>query len=78
MAISEQCGYTIEQQCSLFRSIKPLFANKQLIIVVNKIDQQPWETLEGEKKVQVEALANEDENTTLLTMSNVSEEVCRK
>ena len=29
--ISEQCGYTIDQQCSLFRSIKPLFANKQLI-----------------------------------------------
>mmetsp|Transcript_53224 Transcript_53224/g.79513 ORF Transcript_53224/g.79513 Transcript_53224/m.79513 type:complete len:315 (+) Transcript_53224:275-1219(+) len=48
--ISEQCGYTIEQQCSLFRSIKPLFANKQLIIVVNKIDVQPWETLEESKK----------------------------
>ena len=29
--ISEQCGYTVDQQCSLFRSIKPLFANKQLI-----------------------------------------------
>eukprot|EP00957_Ditylum_brightwellii_P183150 13949806-Ditylum_brightwellii.AAC.1 len=72
--ISEQCGYTIEQQCSLFRSIKPLFANKQLIIVVNKIDVQPWETLEESKKAQVQALANEDENTTLLTMSNLSEQ----
>lgn len=71
--ISEQCGYTIEQQCSLFASIKPLFANKQLIVVVNKIDQQPWETLESDKKEMVEALAK-DANCTLLTMSNMSEE----
>jgi nucleolar GTP-binding protein len=30
--ISEQCGYTIKQQVSLFESIKPLFTNKQLIV----------------------------------------------
>jgi len=71
--ISEHCGYTIEQQCSLFRSIKPLFANKQLIVVVNKIDQQPWETLEKEKKDMVQGLAD-DANCTLMTMSNMSEE----
>lgn len=70
--ISEQCGYTIEQQCSLFRSIKPLFANKQLIIVVNKVDQQPWETLEPEKKQMVEFLSK-DVNCSLMTMSNISE-----
>lgn len=69
---SEQCGYTIEQQCSLFRSIKPLFANKQLIIVVNKVDQQPWDTLESDKKEMIEALAK-DANCSLMTMSNVSE-----
>lgn len=70
--ISEQCGYTIEQQCALFRSIKPLFANKQLIIVVNKVDQQPWETLEQDKREIVQALAN-DANCSLMTMSNISE-----
>jgi nucleolar GTP-binding protein len=70
--ISEQCGYTIDQQCSLFRSIKPLFANKQLIIVVNKVDQEPWETLDPEKKEQVQALAD-DSNCSLMTMSNISE-----
>eukprot|EP00543_Licmophora_paradoxa_P004683 CAMPEP_0202452410 /NCGR_PEP_ID=MMETSP1360-20130828/10624_1 /ASSEMBLY_ACC=CAM_ASM_000848 /TAXON_ID=515479 /ORGANISM="Licmophora paradoxa, Strain CCMP2313" /LENGTH=704 /DNA_ID=CAMNT_0049071229 /DNA_START=64 /DNA_END=2178 /DNA_ORIENTATION=- len=70
--ISEQCGYTIEQQCSLFRSIQPLFANKQLIIVVNKVDQQPWETLETVKKDQVQALADAS-NCSLMTMSNMSE-----
>ena len=70
--ISEQCGYTIEQQCSLFRSIQPLFANKQLIIVVNKVDIQPWETLSKEKKDMVNALS-ESSNCTLMTMSNLSE-----
>jgi nucleolar GTP-binding protein len=70
--ISEQCGYTIEQQCSLFRSIKPLFANKQLIVVVNKVDQQPWETLDPVKKDMVEDLAKES-NCSLMTMSNISE-----
>ena len=70
--ISEQCGYTIDQQCALFRSIKPLFANKQLIIVVNKVDQQPWESLEHDKKETVQALA-EDANCSLMTMSNISE-----
>lgn len=70
--ISEHCGYTIEQQCSLFRSIKPLFANKQLILVVNKVDQQPWETLDAEKKEMIEDLAT-DANCSLMTMSNVSE-----
>lgn len=70
--ISEHCGYSIEQQCSLFKSIKPLFANKQLIIVVNKVDQQPWETLDPEKKEMIEALAK-DVNCSLMTMSNLSE-----
>jgi nucleolar GTP-binding protein len=70
---SESCGYTVEQQCSLFKSIKPLFANKQLIIVVNKVDQQPWETLEPEKKEMIEAMAK-DSNCSLMTMSNISEE----
>jgi nucleolar GTP-binding protein len=69
---SEQCGYTVEQQCSLFRSIKPLFANKELIVVVNKVDQQPWETLDPEKKEMIEAMSK-DANCSLMTMSNITE-----
>ena len=41
-------------------------------MVVNKIDQQPWETLEAEKQQKVQALAD-DANCSLMTMSNVSE-----
>lgn len=75
MDISEQCGYTIEQQCSLFRSIQPLFANKQLVVVINKIDAQPWETLEADRRKLIEDLIEESgPNTTMLKMSNVSEE----
>jgi len=72
--VSEQCGFTIDQQCSLFRSIQPLFANKQLIVVVNKVDQQPWATLEADKKAMIEALTTDLPNTTLMCMSNMSEE----
>jgi nucleolar GTP-binding protein len=75
MDISEQCGFTIEQQCNLFRSIQPLFANKQLVVVINKIDAQPWETLESDRKAMIETLVKESgANTSMLHMSNVSEE----
>ncbi|OXB76804.1 UNVERIFIED_CONTAM: hypothetical protein H355_008193 [Colinus virginianus] len=38
MDVSEQCGHSLEEQVELFRNIKPLFANKPLIIVANKCD----------------------------------------
>jgi len=38
MDLSEQCGYTVEAQCKLFHSIKPLFAGKPTMLVINKID----------------------------------------
>lgn len=37
---SETCGYTMAQQMSLFDSIKPLFANKPLMVVYTKTDLQ--------------------------------------
>jgi len=74
MDISEQCGYSIEQQCSLFKSIKPLFSNKELIVVINKIDVQPWDTLDKEKKSMIEDLVKDANNCSLMKMSNISEE----
>uniref|UniRef100_A0A8C5RU78 Nucleolar GTP-binding protein 1 n=1 Tax=Laticauda laticaudata TaxID=8630 RepID=A0A8C5RU78_LATLA len=38
MDVSEQCGRSLEEQLALFENIKPLFANKPLIIVANKSD----------------------------------------
>jgi len=36
--ISEQCGYSLPIQFSLFNSLKPLFAGKPVILAANKID----------------------------------------
>lgn len=47
--ISETCGYTLKQQASLFESLKPLFRNKPLLVVVNKIDLKRLEDLSPEE-----------------------------
>ena len=51
--ISGQCGFSIDQQVSLFNNISPLFVNKPLMVVATKIDAQPWETLGAEDKAKV-------------------------
>ncbi|CAK4083413.1 unnamed protein product [Aphanomyces euteiches] len=71
--ISEQCGFTIEQQLSLFANIRPLFANKPLLMVCNKIDQMPYENLTAEHKEAIEGAAK-TANAKIFTMSNHSEE----
>lgn len=38
MDLSGQCGYSIEQQVSLMRSITPLFTGKPVVVVLNKSD----------------------------------------
>jgi len=66
---SEQCGYNLEAQKSLFDNIKPLFTNKPLIVVANKADI--WrETLNEEKKAILAQFEAETENGKVLEMSN--------
>lgn len=50
MDVSEQCGHSIEEQVELFESIRPLFANKPLIIVANKTDIVQIKDLDEEKQ----------------------------
>ena len=69
--ISEECGYTIEEQLKLFNSIKPLFKNKPLVIILNKIDVQPFEELQKDTQDLLTKAAQEN-NTYLIKMSNVS------
>ncbi|XP_013136079.1 PREDICTED: probable nucleolar GTP-binding protein 1 [Papilio polytes] len=85
---SEQCGHTIEEQISLFESIKPLFSNKPLIVVLNKMDVvKPEELAEGKRQLiqQLEEvcakgnLVNVDSTSELRTvpvmrMSTLTEE----
>jgi len=70
--ISEQCGYSIAQQISLFKSLVPLFANKPIILVINKIDVVRIENLRPEDRKLIDEIVTDQ--VTLVTMSTMSEE----
>ncbi|KAJ9522851.1 hypothetical protein QJQ45_023631, partial [Haematococcus lacustris] len=57
--ISEQCGYTIAQQAALFHSIKPLFANKPILIICNKIDTRKMEDLTADEQRTITTMVAE-------------------
>jgi nucleolar GTP-binding protein len=54
--ISEQCGFTIAQQAALFHSIKPLFANKPLVVAINKIDVRRLEDVSAEDRALIDGM----------------------
>ena len=56
MDLSEQCGYSVQAQIQLFQSIKPLFANKLVFVVINKIDVMRPEDLDPESKEKLDAI----------------------
>lgn len=73
MDLSEQCGYTVEAQCQLFHSIKPLFANKPKFLVVNKIDVCRLEDLDADRRRLIDDILK-DNDIHLLQVSCFSEE----
>ncbi|KAH9277610.1 Nucleolar GTP-binding protein 1 [Echinococcus granulosus] len=56
MDLSEQCGYSVEQQVSLFKSLSPLFSNKPLLVVANKSDVKNLASLSDEDRELVTAM----------------------
>eukprot|EP01102_Stenamoeba_stenopodia_P000834 TRINITY_DN10783_c0_g1_i1.p1 TRINITY_DN10783_c0_g1~~TRINITY_DN10783_c0_g1_i1.p1 ORF type:complete len:659 (+),score=170.10 TRINITY_DN10783_c0_g1_i1:74-2050(+) len=70
---SEQCGYSLKQQVDLFNSIKPLFTNKPLIIIANKMDVIEIEELAPESQKLLKDLETA-EGVELLRMSTFTEE----
>ncbi len=56
MDLSEQCGYTVMAQIQLFKSIRPLFANKLVFVVINKIDVMRPEDLDSETQEQLQSI----------------------
>ncbi|KAH1613977.1 Nucleolar GTP-binding protein 1 [Aspergillus fumigatus] len=56
MDLSEQCGYSVADQIKLFHSIRPLFANKIVFLVVNKIDVRRPEDLEPEYQEEIQKI----------------------
>jgi len=71
--ISEQCGYPITQQIQLFESIRPLFVNKQVLVVANKTDVVAYDSLPSASRTLIEESVR-GADAELLTMSNISED----
>lgn len=61
MDLSEQCGYTVQAQCQLFHSIKPLFSNKPTLLVINKIDVMRLEDLPAETRAMVQEIIDQED-----------------
>ncbi|KAJ2932283.1 hypothetical protein H1R20_g4807, partial [Candolleomyces eurysporus] len=60
MDLSEQCGYSVEAQCKLFHSIKPLFANKPTVLAINKIDVMKLEDLHPDSRALVQEIIDQE------------------
>lgn len=61
MDLSEQCGYSVAAQIQLFHSIKPLFSNKLVFVVINKIDLMKPEDLDAETQEQLQGMLKSGE-----------------
>ncbi|EOD51613.1 Nucleolar GTP-binding protein [Neofusicoccum parvum] len=61
MDLSEQCGYSVSAQIQLFHSIKPLFNNKLVFIVVNKTDLMKPEDLDAETQEKLQGMLKSGE-----------------
>eukprot|EP01132_Coremiostelium_polycephalum_P007878 gene7878-9697_t len=76
--ISERCGYTIKQQVDLFFSIKALFLNKPLLVVVNKIDVRKPEEVPSDDWALIQSLVDPAKGgiggTQIVPMSTLTEE----
>ncbi|CAK9001144.1 Nucleolar GTP-binding protein 1, partial [Durusdinium trenchii] len=70
--LSEQCGWTLEQQIALFDNIRPLFANKPLVVVANKIDLVPMDQLSTAQQAALDKMVH-DSGALLLQMSAAAE-----
>ncbi|KAJ7641327.1 P-loop containing nucleoside triphosphate hydrolase protein [Roridomyces roridus] len=61
MDLSEQCGYTVEAQCKLFHSIKPLFNGKPTMLVINKIDVVRLDDIPAESRALVQEIIDAED-----------------
>jgi nucleolar GTP-binding protein len=75
MDLSEQCGYSVASQIALFNNIKPLFANKLISIVINKIDLMRPDQLDPETQEQLQGMLKSGEVEMLELSCNTMEGV---
>lgn len=75
MDLSEQCGYPVKAQIELFRSLRPLFSNKLVFIVCNKIDILKPEELDAQTAEELKSLLSSGDVELLQTSCNTQEGV---
>ncbi|KAJ2002353.1 Nucleolar GTP-binding protein 1 [Coemansia thaxteri] len=68
--LSEQCGYSIQDQMSLFASIKPLFANKPTLLVLSKSDVCSLDAVGAAERQLVETAVRPEEGVELAQLSS--------
>jgi len=73
MDLSEQCGYSLSAQIALFNSIKPLFSDKLVFIVINKIDLMRPEDLDPASQESLQSILKPGE-VEMLQLSCTTEE----
>lgn len=67
--VSEMCGYNLSQQVQLFHSIKPLFKNKPLLVILNKTDLRKVDDLAPEEKALLETMKDPELGVEFFTTS---------
>merc|ERR1712154_672315 len=70
--LSPITNYSIQQQCKLFHSLSPLFGNKPIIVICNKIDLRKFDQLSNNEKSLILKISNM-KNVKMMEMSNESE-----
>lgn len=58
--VSEMCGYPLATQVALYHSIKPLFRNRPLLVILNKADLRKVADLSPEEKALIEGMKSDD------------------
>eukprot|EP00049_Salpingoeca_infusionum_P012204 m.221067 g.221067 ORF g.221067 m.221067 type:complete len:685 (-) comp15124_c2_seq5:2581-4635(-) len=72
MDLSCQCGHNVDEQFHLFDTIRPLFANKPVILVINKIDIVTPDELPDDQQAVLKKY--EEAGITILQMSTLTTE----
>jgi nucleolar GTP-binding protein len=73
MDLSESCGYSVADQVKLFHSIKPLFNNKPIMLIINKVDVRRPEDLNEEEAAALRSITD-DASVQVMQLSCYTEE----
>lgn len=83
---SEQCGYSMDAQCALFKSLAPIFSQRSVYLISNKSDLMRLKDVDEATKAKIDALAAASHVVDTIEAScqtgeglhNVKDVVCRR